>query len=33
MPPGPPAVVVEVPILEDVEPMLHVGGEAAQVEA
>ena len=31
--PGPLAVVAEVPLLVDVEPVHHVGGEAAQVEA
>ena len=33
VPPGPLAVVAEVPLLVDVEPVHHVGGEAAQVEA
>ena len=33
MAPGPPAAVAEVPVLVDMEPVHHVGGEAAQVEA
>ena len=33
MAPGPPAVVAEVSLLVDMEPVHHVGGEAAQVEA
>ena len=33
MAPGPLAVVAEVPVLVDMEPVHHVGGEAAQVEA
>ena len=28
MAPGPPALVAEVPVLVDVEPVLHVGGRA-----
>ena len=33
VPPGPLAVVAEVPVLVDMEPVHHVEGEAAQVEA